>query len=138
MNGGGLRVLPKCHCSTTDLPKKQRPRTVTKILNLDDLETTVERAIKIGGVEHKMKPFTVEAFINQMKEIEQIGDQDPTGSEMYATSLRMIMRAFPTLTNDIVQNMNTFQVDAIYGFLKDKTEDAVEEASASGNSEGEV
>jgi hypothetical protein len=111
---------------------------VTKVLNLDDLETTVERVIVIGGKEHKMKPFTVEAFINQMKEIEQIGDNEPSGSEMFATSVRMIQRAFPTLDDDVVKNMTTFQIDAVYNFLKDRGTEEVEKASTSGNSEGEA
>ena len=111
---------------------------MTKVLNLDDLETTIERELIIGGVTHKMKPFTVEAFINQMKEIEQIGDKEPTGSEMYATSVKMIQRAFPTLTDDVIKNMTTFQIDAVYNFLKERSDDEVEKGAQAGNSEGEA
>lgn len=106
---------------------------MTKVLNLDALDTNVERSIIVKGKTYMMQPFSVEDFINQMKEIEQIGDKEPSGSEMYETSLRMILRAFPTLDDATLRSLNTFQVDAIYNFLRAKGEEEVEEAVASGN-----
>jgi hypothetical protein len=106
---------------------------VTKVLNLDALETTVERVIVLKGVEYKMKPFTVEGFVNQMKEIEEIGDREPSGSEVYATSVKMIQRAFPDLTDEVLNGLYTHQVDAIFAFLKDRSSEAIQEAQDSGN-----
>lgn len=106
---------------------------MTKVLNLDALETTVERVIVLKGKEYKMKPFTVEAFVNQMKEVEQIGDREPSGSEVYATSVKMIQRAFPDMSDDVLKELTTFQVDAIFSFLKERSTEALDEAQASGN-----
>lgn len=111
---------------------------MTKVLNLDDLETSVERSVVVGGKTYMMEAFSVEDFINQMKEIEEIGDKVPSASEMMETTLKMIQRAFPTMPNEVLRKLKTHQIDALYEFLKGKTEEEVERAATEGNSEGEA
>ena len=114
---------------------------MTKILNLDDLETTIEKSIEIKGVRYDMKPFSVEEFVDQMKEIEEVSQKDLSGAELYLISLGMIRRAFPGMTDDILKKMNTFQIDAIYEFMKARTEEEaanVATETQSGNLTGEA
>lgn len=99
---------------------------MTKILNLDDIETSIEKSIVIHGATYNLKPFSVEEFIDQMKEVEALGQETISGSEMYEMTLRMIMRAFPGLTDEKLRKLNTHQVDAIYAFLKAKTDEEVD------------
>jgi len=108
---------------------------MTKVLNLDELETAVEKSIQIDGNEHFMEPLTVEEFINNMKEIEaiQASGADMSASETFERSLKMILRAFPTLKEDRVRKMRTHQVDALFAFVQGETEQEVERAAASGN-----
>ena len=95
---------------------------MTKVLNLDELETSLEKVVVIKGVEYKMTPLSVEDFINQMKEIDEVGKQDLSAMEMYELSLRVILRAFPGLTSETLRSLNTFQIDALYGFLKERAD----------------
>lgn len=102
---------------------------MTKILNVDDLETSVEKVIVVKGVKYAMKPFTVEAFVNQMKELEAAAERETSGVEIYEMSLKMIARAFPGLPEADLRNMTTYQVDMIYNFLKNTAEAEVAEGN---------
>lgn len=93
----------------------------------------MERSIVLKGKTYLMKPFTVEAFINQMKEVEEIGNKPASGVEMYETTLRMILRAFPDLPEEVLRQCTTQQVDAIYSFLRDRSDEEIEHAEAAGN-----
>ena len=99
---------------------------MTKILNLDDLETGLEKTVTIKGVDYVMVPLSVEAFINQMKEIAALGDKELSALEMYEMSLTVIQRAFPGLSDETLHGLNTHQVDALYAFLKETGEEQVE------------
>lgn len=99
---------------------------MTKVLNVDDLEGSIDKVITIKGVDYAMKPFSVEDFLNQMRELNALGEKGVDGAEMFEMSLRMIERAFPTLPKGTLQTLNTFQVDAIYNFLKATSEEEVE------------
>lgn len=108
---------------------------MTKVLNLDELETAVEKEIVVDGTSHKMVPLSVEEFISNMKEIEAIQEAgtELTPSDTFERSLNMILRAFPTLTAERVRQMKTHQVDALFNFVQGETEKEVERAAASGN-----
>lgn len=110
---------------------------MTKVLNLDDLETNLDKVVTIKGVDYAMKALSVEDFINQMKEIDAMTTESMTAIQMYEVSLTVILRAFPGLEEDVLRSLNTFQIDSLYAFLKDKAEDIVEDgADAVGSSEG--
>lgn len=110
---------------------------MTKILNLDELETSFEKIIVVKGVKYAMAPFSVEDFINQMKELEEASEKEMSGVDIYELSLKMIQRAFPTLEAAVLRKLNTFQVDAIYNFLKANSEEEVRQA-VEGNVSGEA
>lgn len=114
---------------------------MTKILNLDEVESTIDKTLVIKGVSYAMRPFSVDEFINQMKEIEEVSKSNLTGVDLYKKSLEMIRRAFPGLTDEIIGEMTTFQIDAIYAFMKARTEDEAEQIAAeagAGNGTGEA
>jgi hypothetical protein len=113
---------------------------MTKVLNLDQLETTIDKVVTIKGVDHRMTPLSVEDFINQMKEIDQATSSDMTALEMYELSLKVILRAFPTIPETQLRALNTFQIDSLYAFLKEKVDHAAEEGAeaTSGNETGKA
>lgn len=113
---------------------------MTKVLNLDQLETTIDKVVTIKGVDHRMTPLSVEDFINQMKEIDEATSSEMTALEMYELSLRVILRAFPTITEAQLRTLNTWQIDALYAFLKERVDTAAEEGAeaTSGNEKGEA
>ena len=59
---------------------------MTKVLNLDELETSLDKTVVIKGVEYAMKALSVEDFINQMKEIDAA-----TGHDMTANHLSLVI-----------------------------------------------
>lgn len=112
---------------------------MTKVLNLDELETSLDKVVVIKGTQYAMKALSVEDFINQMKEIDAATGQDMTAIEMYELSLRVILRAFPGLAEDVLRSLNTFQIDSLYAFLKEKADDLAEEgADAASTAEGKA
>lgn len=114
---------------------------MTKILNVDEIETDLDKAIVVGGVTYQMTPFSVEDFLDNMRQIESISQQELTGADLYERSLGMIIRAFPGLPEDVVKKLNTHQVEAIFQFMKAKTEEEAEriaEDVSPGNVMGEA
>lgn len=108
---------------------------MTKVLNLDSLETNIEKVIQVDGVEHVMRPLSVEEFVENMKELEAIqkGGVEIDPSEAFERSLTMILRAFPTLSEDRVRKMNVTQVDAIFAFVQGENDEELKRASSEGN-----
>lgn len=114
---------------------------MTKILNVDELETGLDKAIVVGGKSYTMTPFSVEDFLNNMREIEDISQQELTGADLYEKSLRMVMKAFPGLPQDVMSKLNTHQVEAIFQFMKAQTDEEAERITkdaSEGNVTGEA
>lgn len=108
---------------------------MTKILNLDAIETSQEKIIKVDDVDHVMSPLSVEEFVENMKELESIkaagADLEP--SEAFERSLKMILKAFPTLPEARVRKMKVHQVDAIFAFVQGENDEELKRASSEGN-----
>lgn len=102
-------------------------------LNLDELPTTVDRTIRLNGIEHVMEVPTVERFISQQrkaKEFEAVpADQRPVGYELSQICV-LISDAFPTLTIDCLKALGMNKLNAIIAFINTKIEDVVKAAAA--------
>lgn len=108
---------------------------MTKVLNLDALETEIEKSVTVDGVDHAMKPLSVEEFVNNMKEIEaiQAAGAEITPSEAFERSLVMIVRAFPSLEEARVRKMTTPQIDALFAFVQGENDAEVARGASEGN-----
>jgi hypothetical protein len=114
---------------------------MTKILNLDKLQTKREKAIILDGKEHVMKVFTVKEYIFHMREAEKLvkldeDSIDTLGAGLDAT-VNILLNAFPTVTREQFEGLNMEQLDAIRG-LVDTTADEEAEVSEEGEVTGKA
>lgn len=86
-----------------------------KLLNIDEL-SKVTRTLTIGGVEHPVIDMSVENFIETQKEAEKLEKSDSTVTHIEA-SVRMIVRAVPTLTEDQLKKLSLTQLGMILKFI---------------------
>lgn len=100
---------------------------MTKILNLDKIETKREKAIILGGVEHVMKTFTVKEYIYHMKEAAKLSKLDENNIDSLdqglAATVSILMNAFPTVTKEQFDALTMDQLDAIRELVDDQTEE---------------
>lgn len=110
---------------------------MTKILNLDKIQTKRDKVIILGGEEHVMKVFTVKEYIFHMKEAEKLGKMeedniDTLGKGLDAT-ISILCNAFPTVKREQFEGLNMEQLSAIRGLIDEENEGDVQELA-----EGEV
>ena len=114
---------------------------MAKILNLDTFETSSDKQVVLNKVTHQFHPFTVEEFIAQVKEIEELEAKGAVSATEYAQFMvKTVLRGFPTIPVDELQKMEVEKLRAISDFVRDvaqaaKTE-AEEQVSAEGNEPG--
>lgn len=101
---------------------------MSKVLNLDDLETSVAKQIVIDGKTYEMKPFTVESFIEQMKEVDELRKLKEDGAaaiESVKLVVRAIVRAFPGVEEARLMKMEVSHLEAIQAFIQSSAEEEV-------------
>lgn len=90
---------------------------MTKILNLDALETKREKAIILNGKEHVMKTFTVKEYIYHMREAEKLATLPQESLDTLAAgvdaTISILLNAFPTVERPELEALNMVQLDAI-------------------------
>jgi len=115
-----------------------------EFLDLDEAVPTLERVVKLGGVEYPFKEPDVSDFAvetsrlskmqKQIKKLEGLGDEE---RESALTDLMMkmtvdgIRRAFPTMTEEVVNGLNVRQIAAIREFIQAEVKEASKEAEDS-------
>lgn len=104
---------------------------MTKVLNLDKIETKRDKVIILGGVEHVMKTLTVKEYIDQMKagaEISTLNDSDDISSadRILELSINALMKAFPTITREQFEALNIDQLTAIRELVDDVADKELE------------
>lgn len=112
---------------------------MTKILNLDDLQDTTDKALIFKGVTHNFAPFTVEAFIAQMKKAEaQDKRTDVPASEYVEYMVELVTRSFPTVDADVLRKEPLDRLKLISDFVNDIGQEENEAApkAAAKNSKG--
>ncbi len=108
---------------------------MTKLLDLDKLETTTEYAITLKGVKHQMKAISVGDYINLNKL--QDGFEGASIVEQVETALKMIMIAFPSVTEEIGRELNFDLMSAIVNFIMTDSASS-DESEAKPAKEGEA
>jgi hypothetical protein len=82
-----------------------------KIIDLDALvQDTI--GFRLAGKVHELKPVTFKDFLENMKDLQKVG-KSPSIEEEMTLSKRMLLRAFPTLTEDDVDNLTMSQMQMI-------------------------
>jgi hypothetical protein len=109
---------------------------MTQVLNLDDLETGVEKTIILKGVKHSFAPFSVENFIENLKTLERYSNQDEVPvSEYMEHMIDMVSRGFPSLGLETIRQMPMTQLKAINDFIQGQTEMEAAAGAASAGQE---
>jgi hypothetical protein len=100
---------------------------MTRILDLDELQTEApEVVIKLNGKEHAMKVLSVGEFIENAKELEksklEVASPDEEGAltslaGSFESIIQMILKAFPTMTRDMLADRPIAQLNQILSFV---------------------
>lgn len=112
---------------------------MTKIINLDALETKREKAIILNGKEHVMKTFTVKEYIYHMRQAEKLtkleeGSLETLSAGIDAT-IDILAAAFPTIKREELEVLTMEQLEAIRSLVDDINEEALEQP---GEAKGET
>lgn len=96
---------------------------MTKILNLDKIETKREKVLILKGVEHAMVTFTVRDYIDQMKSIRELNDLELEDVDSPARALEItidvLSKAFPTIKRKDFESLSMEQLSAIRELVED-------------------
>lgn len=103
-----------------------------KVLNLDELETGIEKTVILNGRRHRLQPFSVQQFIDNLKEIDAYAAMEVvTAQEVVEHMVRMISGAFPTIPEAEIRALPMEKMKALSDFVKDQTQLEADEGIAS-------
>lgn len=106
---------------------------MTKILNIDDLLQESPLKVIIGGVEHAMTTPTMGDFLANMKDLEALA-ASPNIVEETRVTVRVIARAFPSLTEEDVYKWPVNVIENLFNIVRGVDPDAqVASEDAAGN-----
>lgn len=103
----------------------------TKILNLDEIETGVEKAFILGGKTHVMKPLSVLEFITQTKRLEEMRATDASAEASLEFMVDSICKAFPTVAREDVYALDMDRVRQLTDYINTDLEAEAEEGNVS-------
>lgn len=90
---------------------------MANVLNLDEIETGLERAIVLGGKRHALKPMSVEDYIAQLKDAQSAEtEKDPV--KMFELMVASVQRAFPSLKPAEVRKLSVAQLQKMMAFVQ--------------------
>lgn len=116
---------------------------MTKIINLDDLETRKDRVVILKGVEHVMKTLTVKDYVNQLKkqaEIEQLTTAEEqtveTADRLIELTVDALALVFPTIPREQLESLNMDQLNAMRALAEGYAQEDAPEGEATGEATG--
>ena len=89
----------------------------TTYLDLDAVVADNEVVVKLGGVEHKLVPITLEDFVRNTKIVQDMGVTTDPETEMKLVT-DMLFRAFPTMTPEITNKLTLIQLNTLMEFAQ--------------------
>ena len=92
--------------------------STAKYLDLDAIAEESQFTFKLNGKEHQMRVATVATFAESMREIQTLALDASVESELEVI-VRLVKRAFPTMSNEEVQNLTLPQLRHINDFVFD-------------------
>lgn len=107
---------------------------MTKVLNIDDiLNKEPAYSIVIKGVTHDMSAPSVENFLDNLKDLEDLAAAPDVAGEVKIT-VRMICRVFKTLKEEDVRKWPVEAIERLFAIIRGQEDEAsVSEESAEGN-----
>lgn len=108
-------------------------KPTTQYLDLDALASDNVKVLKFQGAEHKLVPVTVDAFIANVKAVQELGVSPSFEAEVDAV-VAMLARAFPTFPVPQMRELPLEHLNKILDFAQnnDGTKQAESEAGAEG------
>jgi hypothetical protein len=70
--------------------------TQIKFLDLDEVKPAIDLTVRLGGVDHKLKPISVEDFVANTQDQRKLSSASSLEEEVDVV-LRMLVRSFPTM-----------------------------------------
>lgn len=108
---------------------------MTKVVNFEALQDEPPFILMIEGKEHPMKIASVGDFVENMKLIETLGLKS-SASEEIEVSIKVIARAFPTLTEAQIRTWQVTTIDKLFRIARGEDIFATEAEAADGSAEG--
>jgi hypothetical protein len=84
-------------------------------LDLDAVVPNSDVTVKLGGIEHKLVPITLEDFVRNTKAVQDMGTLVDAEAEMNVVR-DMLSRAFPTMTVQITNKLTLIQLNTLLEF----------------------
>lgn len=115
--------------------------TMTKVINLDKLETKKDRAVILNGKEHVMATLTVKDYIHQLKqqaEIDKLSKEVDGGAGLEAAdkimevTIEALGKLFPTIMREELEALTMEQLTAMRELAEEEVEKDAPEAEATG------
>ncbi|WLR91002.1 hypothetical protein [Shinella zoogloeoides] len=97
-------------------------------LDLDAVASNAEFTLKLNGKEHTLKVATVETFIQNMQDLEGLSMNASAADEL-KVAVAIVKRAFPTIPEKELRELNILQVKAIADFAQTANGEKVEKVS---------
>lgn len=102
-----------------------------KILNLDEIDTGIEKAFTLGGKTHKMKPLSVMDFIAQTKRLDEMKATDASAEDNLNFMIDCVVAAFPTVTREEVAALDLGRIRKLTDYINADLEAETEEGNVS-------
>lgn len=116
---------------------------MTKIINLDDLETRKDKVVILKGVEHVMKTLTVRDYVQQLKkqaEIESLTANEnhtvETADKLVELTIDALAAVFPTIPREQLELLNMDQLNAMRALAEGYAQEDAPEGELTGESTG--
>jgi hypothetical protein len=118
---------------------------MTKIINLDQLQTKRDKVVILGGAEHVMVNLTVKDYVHQLKqqaEMEKLAtapDSDPESADrVVELTVDILHKLFPTITKEQLEGLNLDQLNAMRSLAEGMVEEDAPEAEETGELTGKA
>lgn len=104
---------------------------MTQVVNFDALQDEPPFILEIGGKSHPMKIASIQDFVENMRLIETLGANSSFLDEL-EVSVKVIARAFPTLTEDEIRGWQVGTIDKLFKLSRGENIFETPEAKAEG------
>lgn len=99
---------------------------MANVLNLDEIETGLERTVVLGGKSYPLKPMSVEDYIAQLKDA-QAAEKEQDTVKLFELMVNSVGRAFPTMKEAVVRKMTVAQLQKLMAFVQSIAEQETQE-----------
>lgn len=109
----------------------------TKLLNLDEVASDIEKEITLGGETYPMESISVDDYINLVRKEEELAKKEEvTGVENFDFLFDVVASSFPTMPKEVIGKLKLQQLTAIMDFIKADAEAGKSEKSVGKSQKG--